>query len=174
VEKVVFLDRDGVINIEKNYLYKIEDFEFVDGVFESLQYLTKFGYKFVIVTNQSGIGRGYYTKNDFDKLTLWMLEQFNLHNIEIEGVFCCPHAPNENCDCRKPKTGMVKQAQEIIDIDFENSWMVGDKDSDIQMAKNANIKNTIQVQSGHTFEKNDSQANYILQSVAYLPSIIKS
>ena len=83
MEKVVFLDRDGVINIEKNYLYKIEDFEFIDGVFESLHYLQNLGYKLIIITNQSGMGRGYYTLEQYNKLTIWMLKQFNVNNINL-------------------------------------------------------------------------------------------
>ena len=83
MHKVVFLDRDGVINIEKNYLYKIEDFEFIDGVFESLEYLQNLGYKLIIITNQSGIGRGYYSLEQYNKLTNWMIEKFNLNIIKL-------------------------------------------------------------------------------------------
>ncbi len=173
MEKVVFLDRDGVINIEKNYLYKIEDFEFIDGVFEALAYLQNLGYKLIIITNQSGIGRGYYTFEQYNKLTNWMIEQFNLNNIEISSVFCCPHEPNKNCNCRKPKTGMIEQSAEILDIDFENSWLIGDKDSDIQTAYNSNISNTIQVQSGHKFDKKDSKAKYIMNSIKDISTIIQ-
>jgi len=174
MEKVVFLDRDGVINIEKNYLYKIEDFEFIDGVFESLKYLQNLGYKLIIITNQSGIGRGYYTLEQYNKLTKWMQKQFLLNNINISSVFCCPHSPDDKCDCRKPKIGMIKQSSEVLNIDFKNSWLVGDKDSDIQTAYNSNIPNTIQVQSGHKFDKKDSKAKYIINSIKDITTIIKS
>ena len=173
MDKVVFLDRDGVINIEKNYLHKIDDFEFIDGVFSSLQYLQKLGYKFVIITNQSGIGRGYYNPKDYDILTHWMKEQFRKNNIEIVEVFCCPHAPNQNCNCRKPNTGMIEEASKILNIDYSNSWLIGDKDSDIQTAINANIKNTIQVRSGHKFNEKQSRADFIIDSVKDIPNIIK-
>ena len=173
MDKVVFLDRDGVINIEKNYLHKIDDFEFIDGVFSSLQYLQKLGYKFVIITNQSGIGRGYYNPEDYNILTLWMKEQFRKNNIEIVEVFCCPHAPNQNCNCRKPNTGMIEEASKILNIDYSNSWLIGDKDSDIQTAINANIKNTIQVRSGHKFNEKQSRADFIIDSVKDIPNIIK-
>jgi len=174
MDKVVFLDRDGVINVEKNYLYKIEDFEFIKGVFESLQYLQNLGYKLVIITNQSGIGRGYYTKEQYDKLTLWIKKEFTRNNINITEIFCCPHGPEEGCDCRKPKIGMIQQASAILDIDYENSWIVGDKSSDIQTGINANICNTIQVKTGHSFDEKSSKALYIINSIEQIPTIIKS
>ena len=173
MDKVVFLDRDGVINIEKDYLYKIEDFEFIDGVFSSLQYLQTLGFKFVIITNQSGIGRGYYSLEQYNTLTFWMKEQFKQQGIDIVEVYCCPHAPDENCSCRKPNIGMIEQALKILNIDYKNSWLIGDKSSDIQTAINANIKNTIQVRSGHKFDENNSKADYIVDSMKDIPNIIK-
>jgi D-glycero-D-manno-heptose 1,7-bisphosphate phosphatase len=174
MDKVVFLDRDGVINVEKNYLYKIEEFEFIDGVFDSLNYLQKLGYKLIIITNQSGIGRGYYTKEQYNTLTVWIKEQFQKNNINISGIFCCPHAPNDGCDCRKPQVGMIEQASKILNIDFKNSWIIGDKDSDIQTGLNANIPNTIQVKTGHTFDEKESNASFKINSIKEVSSIIKS
>ena len=162
-QKAVFLDRDGVINIEKNYLYKIEDFDFIDGVFEALKYLENKGYLLFIITNQSGINRGYYTINDFNKLTKWMLEEFKKQNITISEVQYCPHTPQDNCNCRKPKTGMIDNILDHYNIDLDHSWLIGDKNSDIICAKNSNIKNTIQVKSGHKF--NNSEANFIIDSL---------
>jgi len=174
MDKVVFLDRDGVINVEKNYLHKIEDFEFIDGVFKSLLYLQKLDYKLVIVTNQSGIGRGYYTKEQYDILTIWLKEKFKSSSINVSEIYCCPHAPDVECECRKPKIGMIQQASQIINIDYENSWVIGDKSSDIALGLNANIPNTIQVKSGHAFDEKDSKATFIINSIKDVPSIIKS
>lgn len=173
MKKVLFLDRDGVINIEKDYLYKIDDFEFFEGTFEALSFLQNLGFEIIIVTNQSGISRGYYTQKDFDILTDWMIKQFELRGIKIKAVFLCPHGPNDTCNCRKPKTGMVDQAKKILDIDFENSWLVGDKNSDIQMAINAGIKNKVQVRSGHTFDEKDSKADFIIDSIKELPKLFQ-
>jgi D-glycero-D-manno-heptose 1,7-bisphosphate phosphatase len=173
MDKIIFLDRDGVINIEKDYLYRIEDFEFIDGVFSSLQYLQTLGFKFVIITNQSGIGRGYYNLAQYNELTLWIKEQFKDNNIDIVEVYCCPHAPDEKCSCRKPNIGMIEQASKILNIDYKNSWLIGDKSSDIQTANNANIKNTIQVRSGHKFDEKNSKADYIVDSMKDIPTIIK-
>lgn len=172
MQKAVFLDRDGVINIEKNYLYKIEDFEFIDGVFDSLHYLQDLGYQLFIITNQSGIGRGYYSLEDFDKLTSWMLEEFSKKCIKISQVELCPHSPDENCICRKPKTGMIENIIKNYEIDLENSWLIGDKSSDIKCAKNANILNTIQVKTGHEFEENQSLATYVCPSIKEIRNII--
>lgn len=172
--KVVFLDRDGVINIEKNYLHTIKDFEFIDGVFESLKYLQSLGYKLVIITNQSGIGRGYYTREQYEILTQWLKQEFRKQNIDITEIFSCPHSPDDECSCRKPNIGMIEQASKIIDIDYKNSWIIGDKNSDIQTGINANIQNTVQVKTGHAFDETQSKASFILNSIKDVSTIIKS
>ena len=171
--KAIFLDRDGVINIEKDYLYKIEDFEFINGVFDSLKYLQSLDYKLFIITNQSGIGRGYYTTDDFNTLTSWMIKQFELQNIKISQVEFCPHTPEDNCTCRKPNTKMIQNILQNYDIDMEQSWLIGDKNSDILCAKNANINNTIQVQSGHKFDQSSSIATFVTSSIKDIQNFIK-
>ena len=143
VQKAVFLDRDGVINIDKAYVSKIEDFEFCEGLFAALRVFQKLGYLLIIVTNQSGIGRGYYTEKDFETLSTWMKKKLLIENIKIDALYHCPHAPEENCECRKPKSGMFKQALKNFNIDMTNSWMIGDKKSDIEAAQGAGILNTI-------------------------------
>ena len=89
--KTIFIDRDGVINKEINYLHKIEDFEFIDGIFDACLHFQSLGYKIIIITNQSGISRGYYTESDYQKVTQWMLNQFKYKNIKILDIFHCPH-----------------------------------------------------------------------------------
>ena len=89
--KTIFLDRDGVINKEVNYLNKIDDFEFIDGIFDACLYFTNLGYKLIIITNQSGISRGFYSESDYQKLTQWMIDQFENKNINILDIFHCPH-----------------------------------------------------------------------------------
>ncbi len=170
--KAIFLDRDGVINVEKNYLYKVEDFEFIDGVFDTLNYLQKLGFKLFIITNQSGIGRGYYTQDDFNKLTSWMVKEFEKKDIIISQVEVCPHAPNEECNCRKPNTGMIDNILKNHKINLEKSWLIGDKESDILCAKNSGIKNTIQVKSGHDFDEKSSLANFVCNSIKEVKNII--
>ena len=171
--KTIFLDRDGVINKEINYLHKIEDFEFINGIFEACQYLESLNYKIIITTNQSGISRGYYTESDFQKITKWMLSQFNNNNIYILDVIHCPHLPSDFCDCRKPKPGMLLSAETKHNIDMENSWMIGDKENDIQAANNAGIINTILVKSGHNVDEFNSKSKFTLDSIKDIHQAIK-
>ncbi|WP_324171170.1 D-glycero-beta-D-manno-heptose 1,7-bisphosphate 7-phosphatase [Sulfurimonas sp.] len=142
--KALFLDRDGVINIEKDYLHKIEDFEFIDGIFDLCNYYQDLGYIIVIVTNQSGIARNYYDKNDFNKLTSWMINEFLKKEIKIKKVYYCPHHPDISgvCNCRKPKAGMLIEAYNDFDIDLKNSILVGDKERDILAGINAGLITT--------------------------------
>lgn len=164
--KTIFLDRDGVINKEVNYLSKINDFEFIDGVFEACQHFQELNYKIIIVTNQSGIFRGLYTAEDFELITKWMIGQFSKNGVKILDVFSCHHGPSSNCKCRKPKPGMLISADKKYNIDMENSWMLGDKESDIQAANNAGITNTILVRSGHIFQESKSRAKFIIDSIS--------
>ena len=141
--KAVFLDRDGVINIDKAYVSKIEDFEFCEGVFEALKHFQNLGYLLIVVTNQSGIGRGYYSEEDFQILSDWMQKELLHVKIKIDAIYHCPHAPEVNCACRKPKSGMFLKAIEDFDIDVANSWMIGDKETDMEAAIVAGIPNMI-------------------------------
>jgi D-glycero-D-manno-heptose 1,7-bisphosphate phosphatase len=145
--KAAFLDRDGVINIDKNYVYKIEDFEFKDGIFELLKLLQSKGFTLFVVTNQSGIGRGYYTLQDFKKLTEYMLNELKKKGIEIKEVAFCPHHPDDDCECRKPKPGMILNLVKKYNIDLKNSILIGDKQSDIKAGKNAGVGKTYLVES---------------------------
>ena len=156
MKKALFLDRDGVINKEKNYLYKIEDFEFIDGVFETTKHFQELGYLIIVITNQAGIARGKYTEEDFDALTQWMKERFKEHDVVISEVYHCPHHPNfsKACNCRKPNPGMLLSAKEKFDIDMKNSILVGDKESDIQAGINAGIKKNYLITTGHSLTEN--------------------
>jgi len=143
--RALFLDRDGVINIDKQYLYRIEEFEFVPGIFDICRLFLSHGFIIVVITNQSGIGRGYYTTEDFEALNIWMIEQFANNDIKISQTYFCPHTPQQNCVCRKPKTYMIDKAVKKFDIDLAGSVLIGDKDSDIMCSKNAKIGKTIYI-----------------------------
>jgi len=171
--KTIFIDRDGVINQEVNYLSKVEDFEFIDEVFKTCFYLRSLGFEIIVVTNQSGIARGYYSIDDFKALTYWMIDQFKLNNVDILDVLFCPHSPESNCTCRKPKPGMFFEAKNKHNINMYDSWMIGDSERDIIAASLAGIKNTILVRSGHKNNESKSKAKYILDSIKDVKNLIK-
>lgn len=134
MNKAVFLDRDGTINVEKNYLYRIEDFEFLPGVINALKILQDKRYLLIIVTNQSGIARGYYTETEYYHLNNWLLERLRHEGIYITATYYCPHHPNaivkkyrKICECRKPQLGMYNNAIHDYNIELSKSYSVGDK-----------------------------------------------
>ena len=150
MNKAVFLDRDGVVNVEKNYVYKIEDFEFMPGIFDVCKKYQQEGYLLFIITNQAGIARGYYTEEQFRILTDFMIKQFEKQGILIKKVYFCPHHPDftGECECRKPNPGMILQAAKEFDIDLSESILIGDKESDIEAGERAGMKmniNTINI-----------------------------
>lgn len=170
--KTIFLDRDGVINKDVNYLHKIKDCVFIPNIFDTCSYFQNIGFKIIIITNQSGIARGYFDENAYQKLTDWIIKQFNLNNIDILDVFHCPHGPDSSCNCRKPKPGMLLEAKNKYNIDMENSWLIGDQEVDIIAANNAGIINTILVKSGHKINENFTNAKYCLESIHASKKII--
>lgn len=149
-DKAVFLDRDGVINIDHSYVHKVEDFDFMPGIFELCRYLKQRGYKLIIATNQSGIGRGYYSENDFLKLSDWMKAQFTENQCEIDALYYSPYHPEKakapylkKSECRKPAPGMLLQAIKDFDLEPGDCAMIGDNETDIQAAKAAGIGRSI-------------------------------
>lgn len=171
--KTIFLDRDGVINKEVNYLYKVDDFEFIDGIFDTCRYLQNLDYKIIIITNQSGIYRGYYSEHDYHILTEWMLSMFTKNNINILDIFHCPHGPDSNCKCRKPKPGMFIAAKKKHKINMKESWMIGDSQRDITAAFLAGITNTILVGRGQKIYEENAQTKYRLNSLNEIRNVIK-
>lgn len=147
MRKAAFFDRDGVINIDYGFVGKIENYDIIDGVAQSLKSLRDLGYLLVLVTNQSGIARGKYTESDFYKVTAFMQANLALYDAQFDMICFCPHHPDapiekyrQVCHCRKPKPGMFLDAQKALDIDLEHSLMIGDHASDLIAASNAGIK----------------------------------
>lgn len=145
MRKALFLDRDGVVNVEKNYLHKIEDFELVDGILEVCRAYQEKGYLIIIVTNQSGISRGLYTEEDFAILSQWMMEHFKSLGVTISHIYHCPHHESIDgaCECRKPEPGMFLEAQKKYDVDMKHSVMIGDNERDIEAALKAGVGENI-------------------------------
>ncbi|WP_313801732.1 HAD family hydrolase [Cytobacillus sp.] len=146
MNKALFLDRDGVINLEKSYVHKIEDFEFIDGIFELTKYFQDKCYLIIVITNQAGIGRGYYTEEDFHKLNDWMIDQFKQRGILITEVYYCPFHPTHGIGKykkdsfdRKPNPGMILKAARKYNINLSESILIGDKESDIEAGKSAGV-----------------------------------
>lgn len=141
-----FLDRDGVINVDRAYVHRIDDFEFIPGVVESARTLRRLNYALVVVTNQSGIGRGIYSEDDFHALDDWMRARFREEGSEVLATYFCPHHPVDavgayrmDCHCRKPRPGMLLQAATDHGISLERSLMIGDRASDLQAARAAGV-----------------------------------
>ena len=146
----LFLDRDGVINVEKNYVYRPEEFEFIDGVFDMCKKASAAGLAIVVITNQAGIGRGLYTEKQFHYLTDWMCSQFSANGVTIDAVYFCPFHPEHGIGRyradsfdRKPNPGMILRAAADLRLDLVQSVLVGDKPSDISAAKAAGIGHSI-------------------------------
>jgi D-glycero-D-manno-heptose 1,7-bisphosphate phosphatase len=143
--RALFLDRDGVINVNHGYVYRPQDVEFIDGIFALCLAAQKLGYRIIVITNQSGIARRYYSQADFAHLRRWLEHQFWRHGIRITHTYHCPHHPDMNgafghaCCCRKPRPGMIVRAARQFDIDLSRSLLVGDSESDIECAHLAGV-----------------------------------
>ncbi|MGR6860941.1 D-glycero-beta-D-manno-heptose 1,7-bisphosphate 7-phosphatase [uncultured Aliivibrio sp.] len=176
----IFIDRDGVINVDRGYVHKRDDFEYIDGVFDAVKKCKDMGYLLVLVTNQSGIARGMFTEEQFETLTEWMDWNFAENDIDFDGIYYCPHHPEatveqykEECDCRKPSPGMFMSAQSFLDIDMENSVMIGDKKEDMMAAQAAGVGTRILVRTGKEItEEGEALATTVLDSIADVPKFL--
>ena len=143
----VFLDRDGTLNVDKGYVHRIEDWEWIPGAIDAIAALKKAGFLVIIITNQAGLARGYYDEADMTNLHAMINEELKEHGAKIDGFYHCPHHPEFGsileCECRKPMPGMINQASQDFDIDLGRSWLVGDKASDIQAGLSAGIKSIL-------------------------------
>jgi len=153
--KALFLDRDGVINVDRHHVHRIEDFEFLPGIFELCAAAVERGFLLVVVTNQAGIGRGLYTESDFQRLTTWMVDAFQQRGITIARVYHCPFHPTagigdyrrESFD-RKPNPGMLIKARDDLGLDLAGSVLIGDKDSDMAAGRAARVGRLLRLLPG--------------------------
>jgi D-glycero-D-manno-heptose 1,7-bisphosphate phosphatase len=150
LEKVVFLDRDGVINRDSSdYVKTWEEFEFLPGSLDAIALLARHGFPVIIVTNQSSIGRGMISIETLSRTHRLMCEAVAAHGGKIEDIFFCPHTPEEMCDCRKPAPGLVYKARDKHEIDLSGTVFVGDSVKDIECARNAGCGRSILVKTGN-------------------------
>jgi D-glycero-D-manno-heptose 1,7-bisphosphate phosphatase len=177
----VFLDRDGTINVEKNYLYRIEDWEWIPGAIDAIKLINQMGFLAVVVTNQSGVARGYYSEDDIKALHSRVDKLLATHGAKIDAYYYCPHHPDYggrvNCICRKPSSGMLLQAQKDLDIDLQHAFLIGDRSSDIEAAIKVGVKPVI-VKTGYGFiESKFSEASVeikedIFSAIKYIKSYL--
>lgn len=165
--KAVFIDRDGTINIDVHYLDDPNKFEMYSGVAEGIKKLKENGFKIIITTNQSGIARGYFTEEQLSKIHERMKKEFQKFNVKLDGIYYCPHHPNDNCDCRKPKIGLFKKAIKEHNINIKKSYVIGDKILDIAAGKKIGAI-TILVPEPHTKEEFLSRKNEWSYSPDYI------
>ena len=144
----VFLDRDGTINVEKSYLHRVQDWEWIPGAQEAIKLLRDSGYLIVVVSNQAGVERGYYSSEDVIALHMHVQQELQELGTGVDAYYWCPHHPGSGCNCRKPAPGMMLQAAQDLNIDFGASWMVGDKAIDVQAGLAAGV-NSLLVQTGY-------------------------
>ncbi len=178
-KRALFLDRDGVINIDHGYVHCPDHFEFIPGIFELCRKAIELDYLIVVVTNQAGIGRGYYSEQQFHELTDWMCKEFAFRNITIKRVYFCPyHAEHGIGDYkrestfRKPGPGMILQAAEELHLGLARSVLVGDKESDIQAGITAGIKYNILYRPLEPTKLTDSMAFIAIGDLARVETIL--
>jgi len=152
--KAVFLDRDGVINFDYGYIGTVDRFKIIPGVIQALRTLQSYGYLLIIITNQSGIGRKYYTEKDFELVNSHMITLLMNNQVHITDVFHCPHLPEDKCFCRKPNPGMLIRATKKYNIDIKKSLLFGDNEKDILAGKNIGIEKNILIGSGSKLFEN--------------------
>ena len=181
MKKAIFLDRDGTINVEKDYIYKSEDLVFEEGTIEALKTFKNLGYILIVVSNQSGIARGYFTEEDLNIFNNNMNEILKKNGVEITEFYCCPHHPDgigkykKICECRKPNNKMIEDAIKKYNIDREKSYMIGDKTSDIGAGLKSNLK-TVLVKTGYglkDMEKIDKNETLIYENLKDFSEILK-
>lgn len=141
MNKALFIDRDGVINVDKVHVFRKEDFEFTAGIFDLCREYDREGYLIIVITNQAGIAKGIYSEKDFYELSEWMSGQFEEKGLRISKVYHCPHHPDFTgiCSCRKPEPGMILQAIKDFDLDISKSVLIGDMESDLEAGRRAGI-----------------------------------
>jgi D-glycero-D-manno-heptose 1,7-bisphosphate phosphatase len=170
--KALFLDRDGVINVDVPYIHRSEDFHFQEGIFELCRVAQSRGYLLMVITNQSGIARGYYPEAEFLALTEWMIRQFAEHQVRIARVYYCPYHPvqgigryQRDSPDRKPMPGMLLRARADFNLDLASSVLIGDKESDIEAAQAAGVGTKILLRSGPARIEVQEDSFYVADSL---------
>lgn len=179
MNKALFLDRDGTINEYGEYIYLPKDFVFIKGAVEFIRKFNVMGYKVIVISNQAGIARGYYTEKDLLALQRWVDGRMESQKAKIDAWYYCPHHPIygkgkylQDCDCRKPKTGMLDRAVKDFDIDIKGSIMVGDKEWDAECGERAGVKSFLLRNNDYSLLNNEVDKYLSLQNSASKHSLL--
>jgi histidinol-phosphate phosphatase family protein len=160
--KAVFLDRDGTINEEVNYLSKIEQLNILANSASAIKILNENDYKVIVITNQSGVSRGYFSKEALEGINEHLKNELANEGAQIDAMYYCPHHPDEGCDCRKPRPGMIEEARSKFDLDLPSSFIVGDTLNDLETGYNVGCK-TVLVLTGYGERELNNQDSWKLQ-----------
>lgn len=170
----IFLDRDGTINVEKEYLYRVEDWEWIPGAVEAIKLINQMGWLVIVVTNQAGVARGYYTEDDVDVLHRHVDKLLAVEGAKVNAYYYCPHHPEfgdgRECECRKPNSGMLLAAGRYLDIDLGRSYLIGDKSSDIDAAQNVGVTPII-VMTGYGRQEADQISDSVMRADDILDAV---
>jgi D-glycero-D-manno-heptose 1,7-bisphosphate phosphatase len=182
LQRAVFLDRDGVINVDHGYVHKVEHFRFVPGSDVAMARLQDAGWRLVVVTNQSGLARGLYSIDDYQRFTAHLQQQLAAAGVQLDAVLHCPHLADAAvpayrlaCDCRKPGPGMLLQAARELSLDMAASVIVGDRLTDVLAGRAAGVGHCVLVRSGHELEPGDEQlADAVYDNLAAFTRVLLS
>lgn len=153
----IFLDRDGTLNVDKGYAHAIADWQWLPEALAGLQLLQKAGWPLVVVSNQSGIARGFFTLADLEKLEKFVNSELAQNNVRIRKWYYCPHGPESDCCCRKPRPGLLQKAASELNLDLAESWMIGDRLRDIHAGQAAGCRNILLNNEAYPVEKGEAQ-----------------
>jgi D-glycero-D-manno-heptose 1,7-bisphosphate phosphatase len=174
-QRALFLDRDGVVNRDHGYVHRVQDVEWIDGIFDLCRAFQSAGYVIAVVTNQAGVARGLYTEAAVVELHRWMTAEFQARGVAIGGFYYCPHHPQGSeahyakvCDCRKPAPGMLLRAQRELGLDLAASVMIGDRESDIEAARAAGLRRAFRLLPEDGGQEEQS-AGTVLRRLAEVP-----
>jgi D-glycero-D-manno-heptose 1,7-bisphosphate phosphatase len=170
--KVVVLDRDGTIVVDRHYLADPDGLEFEPGAGRALRSMSDMGYRLVVVTNQSGLARGYFTVDQLEKIHARMRQMLNAEGVQIAGIYFCPHDPSDGCECRKPGLGLMRQAAEELRFDMSQSVVIGDKDSDIEMGRRAKAL-TMLIGAEPMVPSSSNGPDYVIKDLTEAASILR-
>ncbi len=175
--QAVFLDRDGTIAPDVNYCRRPEDFNLFPGAGEAVKLLNNHGFKVIVITNQSGIARGYFTVQTLEQIHQKMVDELSHSGAVLDAIYYCPHHPDDGCECRKPKTALFRQAAHELDIEFGRSFVVGDASIDIEAGKTLGCKTILLTANPKQDDKptqSDYTANNLIKAAQWILKNTKS